>query len=169
MQTIRKTKVPIICICNDKYGQKLRSLRNHCLELDFRKPTVQQISKRMLEVSEEGNVPSSSRGLSRLRCTPACPPARMQIARAEGLEVDRAAMDALVQTANGGDVRLILGQLQMIRLRSRSLAYDEAKQGGAGTAKDLEIGPFEAARRLLEAEGASLRCVRACLLDVSAG
>lgn len=29
-------QVPIICICNDKYNQKLKSLRNHCLELEFR-------------------------------------------------------------------------------------------------------------------------------------
>lgn len=36
-QTIHKTRTPIIAICNDKYNQKLRSLRNHCLELEFRK------------------------------------------------------------------------------------------------------------------------------------
>lgn len=34
--TIKAAKLPIICICNDKYNQKLKSLRNHCLELDFR-------------------------------------------------------------------------------------------------------------------------------------
>lgn len=27
--TIKLSKIPIICICNDKYAQKLRSLRNH--------------------------------------------------------------------------------------------------------------------------------------------
>lgn len=36
IQTIHRSKVPIICICNDKYNQKLRSLRNHTLELDYR-------------------------------------------------------------------------------------------------------------------------------------
>lgn len=36
-QTIKNTRVPIICICNEKYSTKLRSLRNHTLELDFRK------------------------------------------------------------------------------------------------------------------------------------
>jgi replication factor C subunit 1 len=34
--TIKRSKVPIICIANDKYSQKLKSLRNHCLELDFK-------------------------------------------------------------------------------------------------------------------------------------
>lgn len=33
---IKTSKVPIICICNDKYNQKLKSLRNSTLELDFR-------------------------------------------------------------------------------------------------------------------------------------
>ena len=28
MATIASSKIPIICICNDKYNQKLRSLRN---------------------------------------------------------------------------------------------------------------------------------------------
>jgi len=126
IKTIAKSKVPVIAICNDKYSMKLRSLRNHCLDLDFRKPTVQQISKRMLD-----------------------------IARKEGLAINQATMDALVQSSNGGDIRLILGQLQMIRLRASSLSYDQVKSGGHGTAKDLEMSPFEAARRLLDSDACS--------------
>lgn len=126
IKTIAKSKIPIIAICNDKYSMKLRSLRTHCLELDFRKPTVQQISKRMLE-----------------------------IARKEGLAINQATMDALVQSSNGGDIRLILGQLQMIRLRASSLSYDQVKSGGHGTAKDMEMSPFEAARRLLDSDACS--------------
>ncbi len=34
--TIARSKIPIIAICNDKYNQKLKSLRNHCLELEYR-------------------------------------------------------------------------------------------------------------------------------------
>ncbi len=52
IDTIKRSKIPIICICNDKYNQKLRSLRNHCMELEFRKPTVPQISKRMSEICQ---------------------------------------------------------------------------------------------------------------------
>ena len=36
IDTIKRSKVPIIAICNDKYNQKLKSLRNHCLELEYR-------------------------------------------------------------------------------------------------------------------------------------
>lgn len=152
LQTIHKSKVPIIAICNDKYSQKLRSLRNHTLELDYRldsiscaclgfcasasistiaiawrrKPTAQQISKRMLDV-----------------------------ARQEGLSVNEATMQALVEGANG-DLRLILGQLQMVRLRAASLTYDDVRGGAHGTSKDFEMSPFEAARQLLSPEGSRL-------------
>ena len=40
IQTLKGAKLPIICICNDKYNQKLKSLRNHCLELDYRSALI---------------------------------------------------------------------------------------------------------------------------------
>jgi DNA polymerase III delta prime subunit len=54
-----------------------------CLELDYRRPTQQQVAKRM-----------------------------MGICGAEGLSLNEATMHALVEGANG-DLRLILGQLQV--------------------------------------------------------
>lgn len=51
INTIKTTKIPIITICNDKYCQKLKSLKNHVLELDFSKPTAAQISKRILPLA----------------------------------------------------------------------------------------------------------------------
>jgi replication factor C subunit 1 len=53
-----------------------------------------------------------------------------------------------VESANG-DIRLILGQLQMVRLRSAALSYEDVK-GRLGAAKDADMSPFECARRLLE-------------------
>lgn len=41
--SIKISKIPIICICNDRYSQKLKSLVNHCLLLNYRKPTKQQV------------------------------------------------------------------------------------------------------------------------------
>ncbi|KAG1333894.1 putative Replication factor C subunit 1 [Cocos nucifera] len=41
--SIKISKIPIICICNDRYSQKLKSLVNYCLLLNFRKPTKQQV------------------------------------------------------------------------------------------------------------------------------
>lgn len=79
------SKIPIICICNDRWSQKLRSLQNHCLELQFHRPTKQQIRNRML-----------------------------QIALQEGLKVNDIAMEALIESCNS-DIRLVLNTLQVRR------------------------------------------------------
>ncbi len=47
---IKTTKVPIICICNDRQSAKIRSLANHCFDLRFQKPRVEQIKGAMMSV-----------------------------------------------------------------------------------------------------------------------
>jgi hypothetical protein len=51
-----------------------------------------------------------------------------QVCSAEGLQCNDNTLQALAESCNG-DIRLMLGQLQMIRLRKRTLTYDEAKVG----------------------------------------
>jgi len=46
------SKIPIICICNDAYSQKIKSLKNHCLEMPFIKPSKQQVRGRMMKIAE---------------------------------------------------------------------------------------------------------------------
>lgn len=50
----------------------------------------------------------------------------MTICKAEGLSVNETTLQTVAAGANG-DIRLVLGQLQMIRLRSKTLSYDDAK------------------------------------------
>eukprot|EP00889_Picochlorum_renovo_P002572 jgi/Picre1/29602/NNA_004987.t1 len=114
IRTIAKSKVPIIAVCNDKYSMKLKSLRNHCMELDFRKPTLQQIQKRISMICQK-----------------------------EGLHMNEATMHAVIQNANGGDIRAILGRLQMIRRRTDHLSYTDLSNDAS---KDVEMSPFEAAK-----------------------
>lgn len=52
IQTIKTTRVPIVAICNDKYSSKLRSLRNHCLELEFRKYVIITVAWVVPEVDD---------------------------------------------------------------------------------------------------------------------
>lgn len=77
--------------------QKLKSLRNHVLELDWHKPTDDMVARRL-----------------------------MTIAKAEGLTVNDATLRELAR-AGGGDIRLLLGQLQMIRLRTSALSFQDVK------------------------------------------
>lgn len=57
-------------------------------------------------------------------------------------------LETLVQSANG-DIRLILGQLQMIRVGAIAVSYDEMK-GKLSTSKDMTMSPFTCARELLD-------------------
>lgn len=43
IKKIDNTKTPIICICNDRQHQKVRTLANHCYDIEFSKPTAKQI------------------------------------------------------------------------------------------------------------------------------
>lgn len=47
---IKRSKIPIICICNDRQSQKIRSLANHCFDLRFNRPQAQQIKVARIEV-----------------------------------------------------------------------------------------------------------------------
>jgi replication factor C subunit 1 len=49
IQLIKDTKIPIICIANDRY--KVRSLEPHCAKIVFRRPSHQQILARLTQIA----------------------------------------------------------------------------------------------------------------------
>ncbi|KAJ0974153.1 hypothetical protein J5N97_016118 [Dioscorea zingiberensis] len=125
--SIKISKIPIICICNDRYSQKLKSLINYCLPLNFRKPTKQQMAKRL-----------------------------MQIASAEGLQVNEIALEELADRVNG-DIRMALNQLQYMSFSQSILEYDDIKRRLLTSAKDEDISPFTAVDKLFGFNGGKLR------------
>lgn len=40
---IKNSKIPIICMCNDRNHMKIRSLANYCFDLRFQRPRLEQI------------------------------------------------------------------------------------------------------------------------------
>ncbi|KAL0459979.1 UNVERIFIED_CONTAM: Replication factor C subunit [Sesamum latifolium] len=125
--SIKISKIPIICICNDRYSQKLKSLVNYCLLLSFRKPTKQQMAKRLA-----------------------------QIAKAEGLQVNEIALEELAERVNG-DIRLALNQLQYMSLSMSVIKFDDIKQRLQSNSKDEDISPFTAVDKLFGFNGGKLR------------
>ncbi|KAL9405376.1 hypothetical protein Peur_002348 [Populus x canadensis] len=125
--SIKISKIPIICICNDRYSQKLKSLVNYCLLLSFRKPTKQQMAKRLT-----------------------------QVANAEGLQVNEIALEELAERVNG-DMRMALNQLQYMSLSMSVINYDDVRQRLQGSAKDEDISPFTAVDKLFGFSGGKLR------------
>ena len=75
---IKSTKIPIICMCNDRNSQKVRSLANYCFDLRFYRPKVDQIKVRFRyelwnvfsrEQVRLTNPPSSYRGVRNAQYT----------------------------------------------------------------------------------------------------
>eukprot|EP00252_Welwitschia_mirabilis_P003820 TRINITY_DN1388_c0_g1_i1.p1 TRINITY_DN1388_c0_g1~~TRINITY_DN1388_c0_g1_i1.p1 ORF type:complete len:950 (-),score=248.13 TRINITY_DN1388_c0_g1_i1:318-3167(-) len=127
ISSIKTSKLPIICICNDRYNQKLKSLTNYCLLLNFRKPTKQQMAKRL-----------------------------SQIAKSEGLHVDESALEELGERVNG-DMRMAVNQLQYMSLSLSVIKYADIKARLTNGEKDEDITPFAAVDKLLGYDGGKLR------------
>ncbi|KAL3986062.1 Replication factor RFC1 C terminal domain family protein [Acanthocheilonema viteae] len=51
IQMIKETLIPIICICNDRQSQKMRSLMNYCFDVRFQRPRIEQIRARLLTIA----------------------------------------------------------------------------------------------------------------------
>lgn len=47
-------KTPIICICNDRMDQKVRSLANYCLDMRFHRYVSNYLDSSLLQLSRRG-------------------------------------------------------------------------------------------------------------------
>ncbi len=47
---IKQSKIPVICMCNDRNHQKIRSLANYCFDLRFQRPRAEQIKGAMMSI-----------------------------------------------------------------------------------------------------------------------
>ncbi|XP_057584404.1 replication factor C subunit 1 isoform X2 [Hippopotamus amphibius kiboko] len=115
---IKHTKIPIICMCNDRNHPKIRSLVHYCFDLRFQRPRVEQIKGAM-----------------------------MSVAFKEGLKIPPPAMNEIILGANQ-DIRQVLHNLSMWCARSKALTYDQAKADSHRAKKDIKLGPFDVARKV---------------------
>ncbi|KAM9330406.1 replication factor C subunit 1 [Gastrophryne carolinensis] len=116
---IKNSKIPIICMCNDRNHQKIRSLANYCFDLRFQRPRVEQIKGAM-----------------------------MSVAFKEGLKIPPPAMNEIILGANQ-DIRQVLHNLSMWSASNKALTYDEAKSNANNAKKDIKLGPFDVVRKVL--------------------
>jgi len=52
VEMIKNTKIPIICICNDRQAQKIRSLARLCLDVKFHKPDKKVVAQKLKSILE---------------------------------------------------------------------------------------------------------------------
>ncbi|KAM3939842.1 replication factor C subunit 1 isoform 2-T2 [Leptodactylus fuscus] len=115
---IKGSKIPIICMCNDRNHPKIRSLSNYCFDLRFQRPRLEQIKGAM-----------------------------MSVAFKEGLKIPPPAMNEVILGANQ-DIRQVLHNLSMWCASSKALTYDDAKSSANNAKKDIKMGPFDVVRKV---------------------
>ncbi|XP_071943755.1 replication factor C subunit 1-like [Antedon mediterranea] len=118
IQLIKNSRIPIICMCNDRMHQKIRSLANHCFDLRFQRPQVKQIKAAM-----------------------------MSVACKEGIKIPPQSMDEIIIASNQ-DIRQVLHNLSMWTAGQKSLSQEQLSSDANNAKKDMKLGPFEVVRRV---------------------
>ncbi|CAG8753548.1 8816_t:CDS:10, partial [Gigaspora rosea] len=118
VQLIKKTQIPIICICNEK-GKKLQSLTNVCQEIRFQKPRVEQVRSRIMTIASREDLKFSQPNIA----------------------------DEIITGANA-DIRQILNRLSSWKLSNDSINYNEGKALNKASEKNVILDPFDITSRL---------------------
>ncbi|TNM86087.1 hypothetical protein fugu_008358 [Takifugu bimaculatus] len=118
---IKSSKIPIICMCNDRNHMKIRSLANYCFDLRFQRPRVEQIKAAM-----------------------------MSIAFKEGINIRPPALNEIILASNQ-DVRQVMHNLSMWSATDKVMSYDQCKSDAAKARKDMKMGPFDVCRKVFAA------------------
>uniref|UniRef100_A0A3Q3W5I5 Replication factor C subunit 1 n=1 Tax=Mola mola TaxID=94237 RepID=A0A3Q3W5I5_MOLML len=118
---IKNSKIPIICMCNDRNHMKIRSLANYCFDLRFQRPRVEQIKAAM-----------------------------MSIAFKEGIKIPAPALNQIILASNQ-DVRQVIHNLSMWSAKDKVMSYDQCKSDAAKARKDMKMGPFDVCRKVFAA------------------
>ncbi|XP_061684714.1 replication factor C subunit 1 isoform X2 [Syngnathoides biaculeatus] len=118
---IKNSRIPIICMCNDRNHQKIRSLANYCFDLRFHRPRLEQIKSAM-----------------------------MSIAFKEGIKIPPPALNEIILASNQ-DIRQVIHNLSMWSAKDKAMTYDQCKCDAAAARKDLKLGPFDVCRKVFAA------------------
>ncbi|KAG0184874.1 hypothetical protein DFQ28_010294 [Apophysomyces sp. BC1034] len=110
---VRKTKIPIICICNDVRSIKVQPLAKVCFSAKFKRTPANQLRSRI-----------------------------MTIAFREKLQIDSNAIEELVHSTRN-DIRQIINILSTYRRNETKMTYDDAKAIGKTNEKSSQLGIFD--------------------------
>ncbi|RCH78952.1 hypothetical protein CU098_004181, partial [Rhizopus stolonifer] len=112
---IQRTKIPIICICNDIRSTRISPLLRVCFDVRFRRSRTPaaQIRSRILEIASR-----------------------------EKLDIQTNAIDELVSSTQN-DIRQIINILSTYRLKETNMNFDNAKQIGRVNLKSSVLNLFE--------------------------
>lgn len=123
IQLLKQSRIPVICMCNDRNHSKIRSLANHCYDLRFYRPRPEQIKAAM-----------------------------MSICFKEKLKVDPNALSELIVGCNQ-DVRQVLHHLTMLKANDEEkFTMESAKKEVQSAHKtSIKMGPWDVTKKVFSA------------------
>ena len=116
---VKKTKVPIIFICNDIYSPKLKSLLNYCYDIRFNRPDKRQIVFRLLDICKK-----------------------------EGVFVDNQTLTYIVENF-GNDIRQTINYLDLCSRTKRNVNDIKKNCEEFKKDKSITVGSFDISKILL--------------------
>jgi replication factor C subunit 1 len=116
IQLIKNSSIPIVCMCNDRNHQKMRSLVNYCFDLKFTKPRLEQIRGAMLTICCKENIQISTKALTEIIAGTGC------------------------------DVRQTLNHLAILASTKEEITEEVAAKEAKASKKDSVMGPWEVCR-----------------------
>ncbi|XP_075145168.1 replication factor C subunit 1-like [Haematobia irritans] len=122
---IKESSVPIICMCNDRNHQKMRSLVNYCYDLRFNRPQLKQIKGRILSICAKENI-----------------------------KLDPTKLDEIISATNN-DIRQSINHISLLSAgKDLNLASDKvsSKAEDKIAQKDLKMGPWDVVRKVFSAD-----------------
>ncbi|KGO49015.1 DNA polymerase III, clamp loader complex, gamma/delta/delta subunit, C-terminal [Penicillium expansum] len=119
---VKKTKIPIILICNERKLQKMKPFDFITYDVPFRRPTAEQIRARLSTICFR-----------------------------EGLKIPPPVLDGLIEGTHA-DIRQVINMLSTARLDQKGLSYDEGKQMSKSWEKNIILKPWDIVGKILSAQ-----------------
>ncbi|OAX79901.1 hypothetical protein ACJ72_05779 [Emergomyces africanus] len=118
----KKTRIPMILICNERRLPKMKPFDSVTFDLQFRRPTVEQIRARLSTICYR-----------------------------EGLKIPPQVLDNLIQGTHA-DIRQVINMLSTARLDQQALDYDQGKQMSKAWEKHIILKPWDIVGKILSAQ-----------------
>lgn len=115
----KKTTIPIILICNDRRLPKMKPFDNVTYDLQFKKPTVDQIRSRI-----------------------------MTICYREGLKIPTNVINSLIEGSRA-DIRQVINMLSTAKLDQNVMDFDQSKKMSKSWEKQLILKPWDIVNKIL--------------------
>ncbi|KAL1954057.1 hypothetical protein VTO42DRAFT_1791 [Malbranchea cinnamomea] len=118
----KKTRIPMILICNERRLPKMRPFDHIVYELPFRRPTAEQIRARLSTICYR-----------------------------EGLKIPPQVLDGLIEGTHA-DIRQVINMLSTVKLDSQNLTYDQGREMSKAWEKHVILKPWDIVGKILSAQ-----------------